>query len=142
MQRCAFIDAAAWMRSHLEPGDEVWLKLNCEGAECVVLDHLDREGMLGWIDHLLVHFDVEKIPSLASQAIETRRRLDAAGVEWIEARDIMFGRSHGKKTANWLAWTEAPKFRRVRYAHAARWEFRARQRLYPLKQRLRASRLS
>ena len=93
-----------------------------------------------WIDHLLVHFDVEKIPSLASQAIETRRRLDAAGLEWIEARDIMFGRSHGKKTANWLAWTEASKLRRVRYAHLARWEFRARQLLYPLKQRLSTSR--
>jgi hypothetical protein len=136
VERCAFIDAATWMQSHLEPGDEVWLKLNCEGAECVVLDHLDEERMLGWIDHLLVHFDVEKIPSLAAQAIETRHRLDAAGLEWIEARDIMFGRSHRKKTANWLAWTQASKLRRVRYAHVARWEFRARQFVYPLKQRV------
>ena len=139
VERCAFIDAAAWMRSHLEPGDDVWLKLNCEGAECVVLDHLDDQGMLQRIDHLLVHFDVEKIPSLAAQAIGTRERLDAAGLEWIEARDILFGRSHRRKTANWLAWTEASKLRRLRYSHLARWEFRARQILYPVKQRLMAS---
>ena len=52
--------------------------MNCEGAECVVLDHLDDQGMLRRIDHLLVHFDVEKIPSFAAQAIGTRERLDSA----------------------------------------------------------------
>ena len=125
------------MRSHLEPDDVVWLKLNCEGSECVVLDHLDDEGVLERVDHLLVHFDVEKIPvARVRRRTDTRRRLDASGVEWIEAGEILFGRSHAKKTANWLAWTEASKLAQVPLRHLARWEFRARQILYPLKQRL------
>ena len=136
VERCSFIDAAAWMRTNIEPGDEVWLKLNCEGAECVVLDHLAEEGVLPCVDHLLVHFDVEKVPSLAAHADRTRRRLDAAGLDWIEAGDIFFGRSHARKTANWLAWTRAARVGKLRYSHLARWEFRARQVLYPVKQRL------
>ncbi len=136
VQRCRFIDAAAWMRSTVETDDVVWLKLNCEGSECVVLDHLVAEGELSRVAHLLVHFDVEKIPALASHAADTRQRLVASGVEWIEADEILFGRSHAQKTANWLAWTEASRFGRFRCRHLARWEFRGRQTLYPLKQRL------
>src|SRR5215211_7027575 len=126
VERCRFVDAAAWLRSTLDPDDLVWLKLNCEGAECVVLDHLYEQGELRRIDHLVVHFDVEKIPSLASQAVDTRERLDAARVEWIEASTILCGRSHALRTANWLAWTEASGLERLRYSHLARWEFRAR----------------
>ncbi len=135
MERCRFIDAAAWMRSNLEPDDVVWLKLNCEGSECVVLDHLVGEGELERVDHLLVHFDIEKVPVMAWQADRTRRLLEESGVEWIEAGEILFGRSHAQKTANWLAWTEASRLRRFCYSHLARWEFRARQILYPVKQR-------
>lgn len=131
------LDAAAWMGDHIEAGDAVWVKVNCEGAECDLLDHLLATGEVGRIDHLLVHFDVEKIPGMAHRAAETRRRLDAAGVPWIEARKILSGRSHARKTANWLAWTEAGWLGRLRYRYLARWEFRARQMLYPLKARLR-----
>ena len=62
---------------------------------------------------------------MAWQADRTRRLLDESGVEWIEAGEILFGRSHAQKTANWLAWTEASRLRRFRYSHLARWEFRA-----------------
>ena len=85
-------------------------------------------------------FAVEKVPSLASQAVRTRQRLDAAGVDRIEVGAIMSGRSHGRRTANWLGWTEASRLRRVRYSHLACWEFRVRQALYPLKQKLRGAR--
>ena len=65
------------------------------------------------LTHLLVHFDIEKIPAMAWQADRTRRLLDASGVEWIEAGEILFGRSHAQKTANWLAWTEASRLAQV-----------------------------
>ena len=118
------------MRSTVEDDDVVWLKLNCEGSECVVLDHLVAEGELARVAHLLVHFDVEKIPALASHAADTRW-LAASGVEWIEADEIL-GRSHAQKTANWLRWTEASRFGRFRCRHLAQGEFRWRQALYPL----------
>ena len=132
---CQFVDAAKWFEANVSQDDTVFCKLNCEGAECDVLDRLLDTGQHSKIDHLLVHFDVQKVPSLAHRAAPTARRLDVSGVSWLEARKIMFGRSHAKKTANWLAWCEAGPVERLRYSLAARAIFRARQRLYPLKQR-------
>lgn len=125
------------MSANIDDADDVWLKLNCEGSECVVLNHLLDAGQLERVGHLIVHFDVEKIPELAHQAGATRSRLRHAELPYVEAGEIMFGRSHAAKTANWLAWTEAGAVARPRYSHLARWEFRARQLLYPLKQMAR-----
>ena len=140
VERCQFIDAAAWIDDHVHDDDVVWLKLNCEGAECDVLDHLLDAGAMARIDHVLVHFDVEKIPSMAHRADATRRRLDAAGVDYVEPTKVFFGRSHAAKTANWLAWTEAEGVQRLRHTHLNRLTFRARQLLYPLKVRWMARR--
>lgn len=135
VEECRFLDAAAWFRANVARADTVFCKLNCEGAECDVLDRLLDEGELTKIDHLLVHFDVKKVPSLAHRAGPTSERLDVSGVSWREAQSILFGRSHAKKTANWLAWCEAGRVGRVRYSVVNRVIFRMRQRLYPLKQR-------
>lgn len=139
---CTFVDAGEWFARNVEADDTVFCKLNCEGAECDVLDRLLAAGQLDKIDHLLVHFDVEKVPSLADQADRMRARLDAAGIEWIEARQIMFGRSHQLKTANWLGWCEATPLRRLRHRHLARVNFAIRRRLYPLKVRWSGQRKS
>lgn len=139
-ETCRFVDAAAWFQEHVDGDDTVFCKLNCEGAECDVIERLAGGGQLAKIDHLLVHFDVEKVPSLAHRAGPASRVLDRSGVSWCEARHIMFGRSHAKKTANWLAWCEAGPVARLRYSVSNRFTFRARQRLYPLKQRWMARR--
>jgi FkbM family methyltransferase len=133
---CRFVDATEWFAANLTPDDTVFCKLNCEGAECDVLDRLHAGGELTKIDHLLVHFDVRKVPSMAHRAGPTERRLDESGVSWLEAEGILFGRSHARKTANWLAWCESTPLGRLRYSVVNRITFRARQRLYPLKQRL------
>ena len=132
------LDAGAWCAENLRDSDEVWLKVNCEGAECDVLDRVIDAGQMSRIDHLVVHFDVEKIPGMEHRSDDLRRRLDASGVEWIEARSILFGRSHALKTANWLSWTEASRLGRLRYTTLNRAIYRTRQRLYPLKRRLRS----
>ena len=113
----------------------MWLKLNCEGAECDIIDHLLNQDAMSGIDHLLVHFDVEKVPSMAHRADATTRRDSTLPASTTSSRRIMFGRSHAAKTANWLAWTEAEGVRRLRYTHLNRLTFRTRQLLYPLKVR-------
>jgi len=134
------VDASAWLSEHVGADDVVWMKVNCEGSECDLLDHLVATGAISKVDHLLVHFDVEKIPGMGHRATETRRRLEDAGVAWIEASLILFGRSHALKTANWLAWTEAARSARLCYRHMERWKYRTRQLLYPLKQQVRQRR--
>lgn len=130
---CSFIDAAEWLRANTAATDQIWLKLNCEGAECDIIDRLHELGMLERIDHLLVHFDVEKVPGQEARADPARALLAQAGVEVCEAKEIMFGRSHAAKTANWLQWTEAGPVGRFIHRHPVRWSYRVRQRLYPLK---------
>jgi len=132
---CELVDAAAWFEDNLQTDDVVYCKLNCEGAECDVLDRLIECQQLHKISHLLVHFDVEKVSSLAERAPVTRARLHESGIEWREARQIMFGRSHRLKTANWLAWCEASRAGRLRYSVAARMSFAVRRTLYPIKVR-------
>lgn len=136
-QAARFIDCAAWIDTNLRPDDIVWVKLNCEGAECAILEHLLDTGRITRLRHLLVHFDAEKIPEIADRADAVRRRLDQAGVAYAEPGQIWFGRGHAAKTANWLAWTEAGPVARLRYSILHRGVFRARQLLYPAKVRLR-----
>lgn len=133
-------DAAAWFAEHLDPADEIVVKINCEGAECDLLDHLLAAGQLAGVDELVVHFDVRKIPSLRHREAETRSRLDAAGVRYRPADDIFFGGNIPDKTANWLSWYFAEGPARWRYSVLRRAEFAVRVPLYRLRQRLRPRR--
>jgi FkbM family methyltransferase len=135
VERCHFVDAARWMAENVMESDVVWMKLNCEAAEVDVLDRLLTSGEIRKVHHLMVHFDVEKVPGMEHRAADMRSRLGAAGVAFVESREIGFGRPNTAKngTANWLSWTEASYLGRLRYSVLNRIIFRARQRLYPLK---------
>lgn len=133
---CSFLDAGEWLRENTTENDTIWLKLNCEGAECNIIDRLHDQGVLGRINYLLIHFDVEKVPGQEFRATRARDLLAESGVEVCEAKEIMFGRSHAAKTANWLAWTEAGRVGRLIRRYPVKWDFRVRQQLYPLKVRL------
>ena len=105
VERCRFIDAAAWLSDHVDAADEVWAKVNVEGAEVEVLEHLLATGTIGLIDHLVVHFDVETVLGQVEAADALRQSLRDAGVAFQEPHEVMFGRTIQAKTATWLAWT-------------------------------------
>ena len=130
---CDFIDAATWLAEHISSGDEVWAKLNIEGAEIAVLDHLLDTGAIALIDHLVVHFDIEWTGDRDS-ADRLRRRLDASGIDWVEADRVMFGRDRAAKTASWLDWSMTGATWRLR---ARSLEHRARAHVWNLRKRLR-----
>lgn len=134
-EKCLFIDASDWLEKNTTSNDEIWVKLNCEGAECTVIEHLDRTGVLARISHLMVHFDIEKVPGHAGEAGSARALLEKRGVETIEGKDILFGRSHAAKTENWLEWTTSGRLGKFRAARVRRYAFRLRQLLYPIKVR-------
>lgn len=128
-------DASEWFARHLAVGDEIVMKLNCEGSECQILDQLLASGQLAKVDELLVHFDVRKIPSQRHREAETRRRLDQAGVEYRPAESLFFGRNTPEKTENWLGWYHAGGLARLRYSVVRRIEFGLRTRVYKLRKR-------
>jgi FkbM family methyltransferase len=137
---CEFRDASAWFAQHVGHEDEVFAKINVEGAEYEVIESLSRSGQLKKLDHLLVHFDVRKSPARAHLEPAIRARLDEAGIDYQPAEDIQFG-GVIRGTRNWLLWCEAaPRWRDLRYKRVRRLEHQARLRLYPLKMRLKAAR--
>ena len=129
------IDAAKWFADNLDASDEVVVKVNCEGAECDVLDHLLASGELSKVDEMLVHFDVRKIPSQAYREGQTRAGLDAAGVPYRPAEQLFFGPNVTKKTENWLLWYHADGLRKLRYSQLRRVEYGVRRRVWELRQR-------
>ena len=128
-------DAADWFEQHVSGEDEVVVKLNCEGAECDILDRLLAAGELSKVDEMVVHFDVRKVPGQAHREAATRAALDAAEVPYRPAESIFFGRNVTEKTENWLAWYEASGVARWRHSVLRRAEFAARTRLYRVRHR-------
>lgn len=133
---CEFRDVAAWMRDNLDGSEVVFAKINIEGAEADLIARMDESGVLAWIDHLLVHFDVRKVPSQRFREAAVRRRLIDAGIEFQAAEDIQFG-IVPRGTVNWLAWCHGRLgWRWARHKVIARVEFAGRRLLYPLKIRM------
>jgi FkbM family methyltransferase len=130
IETCRFVDAGQWMATHVSDADKVWMKINIEGAEVEVLDRLMDTGEIAKVDHLVVHFDVEKV-GLGEEATYMRARLNAAGLPWREAKSVMFGRTTEAKTESWLLFTFGHRwaFLRRKVEHLARqrvWEARKR----------------
>lgn len=133
VETCDFRDAAAWFALHVDFEDIVYAKINAEGAEVNIVDRLAAAGQLSKIDHLLIHFDVRKVPDMAHREGEARQQLKAAEVAYQSADEIQFGGVY-RGTVNWLRWVHGdPRTRDVRYKHIARASHAVRRFLYPLK---------
>ena len=140
VERCRFVDASAWLGEHVTDDDEVWAKVNIEGAEVDVLAHLLDTGAVRLIDHLVVRFDVEKQPDGRAPAEAMRQRLRAAGVRYVEGRHVMFGRDQAARTVCWLEWTERDSMRDLATFWRRRAEHQARRFVYRKRRRLATGR--
>lgn len=78
-EACRLVRASDWFREHVTEGDLVFLKLNCEGCECDVVEDLLDSGEYRKVTSVLIFLDVVKIPSQAHRAAEVRRRLRDSG---------------------------------------------------------------
>ncbi|MGQ0802747.1 MAG: FkbM family methyltransferase [Actinomycetota bacterium] len=114
-----FVKASDWFRDNVAADDVVYVKLNCEGSECDILDDLIDSGEIRKVEEMVVHWDVRKIPSHAHREGEVRQRLRALGFRnALDAGWVMYGRTVEAKTHHWLhalgADTESTVLRRVR----------------------------
>ena len=102
-EMCSFLKASDWFRLNLGPGDVVFMKLNCEGSECDIIDDLLDSGEYGRVTALMVDFDVRKIPSQRHREEATRQRLQEAGVTNCSfCEDVMIGPTHAARIQHWL----------------------------------------
>jgi FkbM family methyltransferase len=100
---CRFVRATDWFRENLDARDEIFLKLNCEGAECDIVEDLLETGELGRVRSVMIDPDVRKIPSVAHRETELRERLvSAALTNYVLEEDVMVGPTHRDRIQNWL----------------------------------------
>jgi FkbM family methyltransferase len=98
-----FVRASDWFREHLAEGDEIYLKLNCEGAECDIAEDLLDSGELARVRSVMIDPDVRKIPSQEHRERELGERLREAGLtNYFMERDVMVGDTHRARVQNWL----------------------------------------
>lgn len=74
------VSANDWFTQNLKTTDQVYLKINCEGAECAILDNLITSGEYKKIDVLMVDFDVRKIPSQKHLMSAMKTKLKELGI--------------------------------------------------------------
>ena len=53
------IDFAAFIRTNCSQDDRIFCKMDIEGAEFLVLDHLLKTGVFNWLDELFIEWHVD-----------------------------------------------------------------------------------
>lgn len=100
---CSFVEASAFFALRLSAGDDVTVKLNCEGSEIAILDNLADTGELWKIRRLMVDFDVRKIPGMEAEDQRICARLESLGFAGLaRSEEVMVGDTHQERIRNWL----------------------------------------
>ncbi len=98
-----FVRATDWFREHLRADDEIYLKLNCEGAEVDIVEDLLDSGELARVRSVMIDPDVRKIPSQRHRERELRDRLAASGLSnYAMEEEVMIGATHHDRIQHWL----------------------------------------
>ena len=61
------IDLSSWLKENIRPGDEVYLKMDIEGAEYEVLEKMFSDGTINIIKELYVEWHFHKIQSVTEE---------------------------------------------------------------------------
>ncbi len=100
---CNFRRASDWFLEHISYNEKVYLKLNCEGCECDILDDLISSGEFAKVSFLMVDFDARKITELRDKLVATRDRLKMyTAPRVLTSREAMIGTTHKARIHNWL----------------------------------------
>ncbi|KUO20256.1 FkbM family methyltransferase [Streptomyces dysideae] len=74
-ENIALLRATDWLLANTSEEDDIYLKLNCEGSECDVIEDMLDSGVIGRLRSIYVDFDVRKIPSQAHRRATVEQRL-------------------------------------------------------------------
>ena len=102
VEKIKLVEASKWISENISPEDTIYLKLNCEGSECDIIENLLKNGVYDMIDHIMIDFDVRKIPSQHHRQQEILDLLKNKK-NFNVCEDVMIGNSHVEKIRNWLS---------------------------------------
>jgi len=120
---CEFVNASDWFKKHITPEDEVYVKLNCEGAEAGILLDLLTSGEIFKIRNVMIDFDVRKVKGLESVRQDVLDKFKAANFKsYSLCEDVMRGPTHLIRIQSWLDQAGANetgiKSRAAQFAHS------------------------
>jgi FkbM family methyltransferase len=105
-EMCQFVRAADWLDLSVNDGDQVWMKLNAEGAELDIITDMLDSGAVARLTHLLVMWDASKIPQIRDRLEAVQARLaEYTGLHVRSSKDIDPAKTHVGRIDNWLALT-------------------------------------
>jgi FkbM family methyltransferase len=107
-ESCDFIRASEFFAAEIGEGDLVWVKLNCEGAECAILDDLFETGHAAKLTEVLVDLDARKNPNISHRVSDTVRRLESNLFSCHYPEEVQYGMVNNfGAIRNWLVKTGA-----------------------------------
>lgn len=78
---CEFVKASDFFRQHINADDYVFLKMNCEGGEVLILRDLIASKLIHTVNFAYIDFDIVKIPSQHHCRDEILAELKAVGFD-------------------------------------------------------------
>jgi FkbM family methyltransferase len=102
-EQCEFVNASEWFALHITNEDEVYVKLNCEGAEADILLDLLNSGEIFKISSVMIDFDVKKVKGLENMQQHVLNKFKEANFKsYSLCEDVMIGPTNIVRTQNWL----------------------------------------
>jgi hypothetical protein len=77
---CKFVKASTWFSENITNEDNVIVKINVEGSEIAVLNDLIDSGEYKKIKHILISFDIDKIPGKEHEKSEMLLKFHKLGL--------------------------------------------------------------
>lgn len=100
---CAFVRASDFFQEEIEAGDLVVMKLNCEGAETIILNDLLDSGEIEKLANVMIDFDIRKIPDRVGDERAVLDRFSETGFSrYCRAEDVMRGPTHQTRVREWI----------------------------------------
>lgn len=95
-------NTSEWLQNNLNLKDDViFMKINCEGCECDIIEDMIDNNVYDYINHIMVDFDVRKIPSQQHREHEIMELIkDKTNIDLCD--NVMIGDTHQARIGNWL----------------------------------------
>ena len=61
------IDLVKFIKENFQKTDEIWMKMNIEGAEYQLIPYLYQSDILSWINRVYIKWHIGKIPSITEE---------------------------------------------------------------------------
>lgn len=100
--KCSFQQASKFFATL--PDGDVFVKMNCEGAEIKILGDLIRSGLIWRITHLTFDLDIRRVRGREAEADDLLAKLAVIGFDRYQvSSDAFVGSTHREKIEGWLA---------------------------------------